>query len=133
MMLRDVMSGDVLTTTSGATVTDAARAMTEREVGSAVVVTDDGELEGIITERDVLRAVAAGRDLGGEVVADWMTSDPITVEADDPPSEVVALMRERGFRHLPVLEQGDLAGIVSMRDLWKFSFLPPEPDGMMMD
>lgn len=130
-MMREVMTADVLTTSPEMSVTEAARAMTERRVGSAVVVDDTG-LVGIITERDVLRAAASGKSLSEETVADWMTPDPITVEADDSPSAAAASMRERGFRHFPVMEEGELAGIVSMRDLWQFSFLPPEPDDMTL-
>jgi CBS domain-containing protein len=130
-MMREVMTADVLTTSPEMSVTEAARAMTERRVGSAVVV-DDTRLVGIITERDVLRAAASGKDLSDEPVATWMTADPITVDVTEPPSEVAAKMRQRGFRHFPVVEEGDLAGIVSMRDLWQFSFLPPEPDDMTL-
>jgi CBS domain-containing protein len=132
MSMDEVMTRDVLTTTPGESITAAARAMDERQVGSACVVDEDGALIGIITERDVMRAAASGRDLSAEPVTEWMTSDPITITPDGLPSQVAATMRERGFRHLPVCESGELVGIVSLRDLWKFSFLPSEPDDMTM-
>lgn len=132
MMLRDLMTTDVLTTGPDTTVAGAATAMTDRHVGSACVVDDDGALVGIITERDVLRAAASGRDLTEEQVTAWMTPDPVTTGPDDVPSEVAATMREGDFRHLPVVEGGELAGIVSMRDLWRASFLPAEPDDMTL-
>ncbi len=131
-MLPDVMTEDVLTVGSDATIADAASAMMGITVGSACVVDADGGLTGIITERDVLRAAASGRDLSGEVVRDWMTADPIVVGPDEPPSQVATTMRERGFRHVPVVDGDELIGIVSMRDLWQFSFLPAEPDDMTM-
>ncbi len=131
MILRDFMTRDVLTTSPDATVVDAARAMSERKVGSACV-TEEGALRGIITERDVLRAAASARDLGREAVTEWMTADPVTVAPDETPSEVARIMREHGFRHMPVCEGGDLVGIVSLRDLWNFAFLPSEPEDMTM-
>ncbi len=132
MMLGDVMTRDVLTTSPDDTVAAAARAMTDREVGSACVLAGSGELRGIITERDVLRAAASGRDLASEPVTEWMTPEPVTAGPGEVPSEIATIMRERGFRHLPVLEGGELAGIVSMRDLWGFVFLPSEPDDMTL-
>lgn len=132
MILRDVMTNDVLTVGPDADVTAAAEAMTDRRVGSACVVDEDGGLLGIITERDVLRAAASGRDLTGESVRDWMTAEVITCDPEQPPSQVAATMREQRFRHVPVCESGQLVGIVSLRDLWQFSFLPSEPEDMTM-
>lgn len=131
MMLRDVMTKDVLTTTPDASVAGAAKAMADRKIGSACVV-DGGELKGIITERDVLRAAASGNDLTKETVATWMTADPITIGPDEVPSEVASVMRERNFRHVPIVEGDDLVGIVSLRDLWGFAFLPQQPDDMTL-
>lgn len=132
VMLRDVMTKDVLTTSPDATVADAARAMTDRKIGSACVVDDQGRLLGIITERDVLRAAGSGRDLVKESVTEWMTPDPITIGPDEMPcSEIANIMMERGFRHLPILDGDELIGIVSMRDVWRFSFLPSEPDDVL--
>jgi CBS domain-containing protein len=132
VMLTDVMTEDVLTVEPDASVADAARAMVDITVGSACVLDAEGRLAGIITERDVMRAAASGDDLGSQTVRDWMTADPVTVGPDEPPSEVANTMRERGFRHVPVVDGGELVGIVSMRDLWQFSFLPAEPDDMTM-
>jgi CBS domain-containing protein len=129
MMLSDMMAAEVLSTSPDTSLVDAARAMTERTVGSAVVL-EGGELAGIITERDILRATASGRDLNAESVSAWMTPDPVVVGPDEPPSEVARIMRERGFRHMPIVSAGALVGIVSLRDLWSFAFLPPEPDDL---
>lgn len=132
MMLRDLMTSDVLTTSADTTIASAARAMTDRRIGSACVVDEDGRLRGIITERDVLRAAASGRPLGDERVTEWMTPDPVTVGPDEVPSDVATVMRERNFRHLPVLEDDEIVGILSMRDLWGYVFLPSEPDDMTL-
>ena len=131
MMLRDIMTRDVLTTGTDVSVAEAARVMVERGIGSACLV-DDAGLRGIITERDVLRAAASGRDLNAEPVTGWMTADPVTITPNELPSRVAAIMAERGFRHLPVVDQGELVGIISMRDVWRFSFLPSEPDDMTL-
>ena len=101
---------------SSATVREAAIRMSERQVG-AVLVTRDGALEGIFTERDLLhRVVAPGRDPNGTRLVEVMTKNPDTIEADGYAIEALSRMSERGYRHLPVLDQGRLVGIVSRRD-----------------
>jgi CBS domain-containing protein len=101
---------------SSATVREAAICMSERQVG-AVLVTRDGALEGIFTERDLLhRVVAPGRDPNGTRLVEVMTKDPDTIEAGDHAIEALSRMSERGYRHLPVLDQGRPVGIVSRRD-----------------
>jgi CBS domain-containing protein len=101
---------------SSATVREAAICMSERQVG-AVLVTRDGALEGIFTERDLLhRVVAPGRDPNGTHLVEVMTKNPDTIEADDYAIQALSRMSERGYRHLPVLDQGRLVGIVSRRD-----------------
>ena len=132
MQLTDVMSADVLTTTSDTMVAQASRLMVERGVGSACVVDEDGRLIGILTERDVLRAAASGLTLTGEKVGEWMTSDPLTVDHDEILSRVAKLMADRNFRHVPIVHDGALEGIVSLRDVWRFAFLPDEPDDLTL-
>jgi CBS domain-containing protein len=101
---------------SSATVREAAICMSERQVG-AVLVTRDGALEGIFTERDLLhRVVAPGRDPNDTHLVEVMTKNPDTIEADGYAIEALSRMSERGYRHLPVLDQGRLVGIVSRRD-----------------
>jgi len=114
--VRDIMSRDIVTVEPSATVAEAATMMGGRGVGSALVL-DGGSPAGIFTERDVLRALASDFDAAYHPVADWMTHDPLTVDADADVAPARALMLERGFRHLPVMEGGTLVGIVSLRDL----------------
>ena len=115
--LRDFMSGgDVLTIEPTVTLSEAARAMRRREVGAAVV-TDGGNLVGIFTERDLLRAIADSRHPDQHRVEAYMTPDPVTLPPDHLPSEAAQIMHDRKFRHIPVVEGGELIGVVSIRDL----------------
>jgi CBS domain-containing protein len=115
--LRDFMtSEDVLTISGEATIGEAARRLSARNVGAAVVLEGDA-VAGIFTERDLLRAIAAGRQPEDSIVRDCMTRDPITLPPDHAPSEAAELMSAGRFRHIPVVEQGRLVGIVSIRDL----------------
>lgn len=95
----------------------AAERMNEFRVGAVCVLEPDGALLGILTERDVLRACAAGVDTHTATVSKWMTPHPVTANASDEAAAALQVMIDRGFRHLPVLGEGGLAGVVSMRDL----------------
>ncbi len=112
------MSIELVTVFPRASVAEAAAIMSARHVGSAIVLDDEeGVLVGIFTERDILRALGSDFDAAAHTVAEWMTKDPATIEADATVSEALDRMLEEGFRHLPVLDTGDLVGIVSLRDL----------------
>jgi CBS domain-containing protein len=114
--LREVMNRTLVSVDPAATLAEAATIMGERRVGSALVL-EDGELAGIFTERDLVRALAAHFDAAGHPVSQWMTRDPVTIGADASLAEARDLMLARGFRHLPVMEQDRLVGVVSIRDL----------------
>src|SRR5713101_4291741 len=114
--LADIMTRDVFTTAPDIPVADVARSMVKGRVGSALVMRSS-MLVGIFTERDVLRAAASGKDLTTSRVADWMTSDPETVDADVDSEDAAELMLSRGFRHLPIVEGNECVGIVSLRDV----------------
>lgn len=99
------------------TVLEAARFMMERNIG-ALPVLRNGELVGIISERDVMnRVVAAGRLPGHTQVAEVMTSNPRSVSPEESVDECLFLMKEFGFRHLPVCHDKQLKGLISLRDL----------------
>jgi CBS domain-containing protein len=123
----DVMSRNLLTVAPEATLVEAASAMTGRSVGAALVVAGD-RLVGILTERDILRAVASG-EIGG-TVADWMTRGPETVDADESAQQAGVVMIHGGFRHLPVLDGGVPVGIVSIRDLMRVALEDVSPRGV---
>jgi CBS domain-containing protein len=114
--LRDVMASDLTTVTPDATVAEAAQLMSVRHVGSALVM-DAGRLVGIFTERDIVRALASDFDAAGHTVGATMTRDPRTLPPDASTSEALDLMLAAGFRHLPVVEAGEVLGVVSLRDL----------------
>ena len=109
------MSRDLLTVEAGLPVVEVARRMVDRNVG-AVLVLEDGRLAGIMTERDLMRAVARGlRD--DAVVGECMTADPDTVAPDDTIEHAAVLMIHGGYRHLPVVDGDDVVGVISIRDL----------------
>ena len=114
--VREVMSPDVATVVSDASVSDAAKVMVKGGFGSVIIV-HGKMLVGILTERDVLRAAAEETDLSAASVEDWMTPDPETAEPDLETEDAAGMMLSRGFRHLPVTQEGDLVGIGSLRDV----------------
>lgn len=99
-----------------ATLEQAADALIRLGIGSLAVV-DNRSLAGIITERDIVRAVSEDADPADEVVGDWMSEAPDTIEPGVDVEEAAAWLLEVGYRHLPVMENDELIGIVSMRDL----------------
>jgi CBS domain-containing protein len=123
----EVMSTTLLTVDATATLTEAAAQMDARGVGAALVMNGD-RLSGILTERDVLRAVATGGVEGTKVGA-WMTHDPDTVGPDERPGHAAALMIHGGFRHLPVLDGDTPVGIISIRDLMRLVIDDEAPKG----
>jgi CBS domain-containing protein len=102
---------------ANSTVLEAARFMMEHNIG-AVPVLREGELAGIFSERDVMnRVVAAGRSPGQTRVSEVMTSNPRAVQADDSIDNCLFIMKEFGFRHLPIVEGKKLMGLISLRDI----------------
>lgn len=99
------------------TVLEAARYMMEYNIG-AVPVLRDGSLVGMLSERDIMnRVVAIGRTPGTTAISEVMTANPRTVSADETIEECLFLMREFGFRHLPIVDGRELKGLVSLRDV----------------
>jgi CBS domain-containing protein len=102
--------------------------MVAKDVGAVLVFDDDG-LCGILTERDVLRAVADGLD-DATLARDRMTAHPETLDADDTTEHAAVLMIHGGFRHLPVIEQGEVVGVLSIRDLMRVVLEDSVPRGV---
>jgi CBS domain-containing protein len=121
------MSRDLLSVGADERIADAARRMVDRGVG-AVLVMDGARLAGILTERDVLRAVAEGR-VDEATVAERMTRHPETVEASESTAHAASLMIHGGFRHLPVTDGGSVIGIISIRDLMRVVLEDSAPRG----
>jgi CBS domain-containing protein len=117
MQVRDGMNEIVVTVGPAHTVREAARRMSARNVGAAVVVDLEQPGPGIFTERDLLRADGAGKDLDAEVVGDHLSANLIYAHADWSLETAAAEMVRGGFRHVVVLEGDDVVGILSMRDI----------------
>jgi CBS domain-containing protein len=115
------MTREVLTVEPSDTIGEAAEKMIDHGVG-AVVVSDFGSIIGILTERDILRAVAYRTHSAEARVRQWMTSDVVTVSSSMEADEAAKLMFERNFRHLPVVDEGRSVGIISLRDLARETF-----------
>jgi len=122
------MSRDLLTVEPDASLQEAVKRMADRGVG-AVVVLDGARLAGILTERDVLKAVAAGVEREA-TVGDRMTRHPETVESYESTDQAAALMIHGGFRHLPVVDGGEVKGMLSIRDLMRVALEDRAPRGV---
>jgi CBS domain-containing protein len=114
--LRDVMSRDLLTVAPEDTLGEAAEKMAGRNVGAALVM-DAGRLVGILTERDLLAAVAGRVQTSEAPVRECMTENPLTVSEATSIERAASIMVTRGFRHLPIVDGERIIGIVSLRDV----------------
>ena len=111
----DAMRHEFITVAPEDTLGEVAERMTAVNVG-AVIVKDFGRMIGILTERDMLKAMAARVHTSEARVRQWMTEDPVTASADADCEEAAQVMLEHGFRHLPVVDDGgNVTGIVSLR------------------
>jgi CBS domain-containing protein len=115
MEIRDLVVRDLVTVGPAHTLAQAAKLMSAKRVGSAIVLTD--EAPGILSERDVLRAVADGVDLGSATVGDYMTWNAIVATSELDTMEAARTMLAHGFRHLVVIDGDHEVGILSIRDL----------------
>ncbi|HYN36311.1 MAG TPA: citrate/2-methylcitrate synthase, partial [Actinomycetota bacterium] len=119
-----LMSSPVVTGTADETIAAAAARMRENKVGSLVIL-DDGKVAGIFTERDNVRFAAEGLYPSKEKVGAWMTANPDTVDSEESVSAAFQSLAEHGYRHIPVVSDGNLEGIVSMRDLMSVARIQP--------
>jgi CBS domain-containing protein len=112
--LREVMRTDYITVEPQDTLGEVAERMVAGKTGSAIVK-DFGRMVGILTERDMLKAMAGRVHTSEARVREWMTADPITASPETTTNEAAQTMLENGFRHLPVMERGGVVGVVSLR------------------
>ena len=124
--VRDLMSHSIVAGDPRQTLVEAALEMRSHRV-SALAVLQDDEIVGIITEHDLLRAIADGRSPRTTHLSEYMTRSPVTVEAGELATRAAATMVKRRVRHLPVTADGALAGFISARDLL---LLEPWPSGL---
>jgi citrate synthase len=128
----DLMTADVLTATPSETIADVSARMGDRKVGSIVVV-DGTRPVGILTERDMIKIAASGTDTSIAKVSEWMTEDPDTIEPDADVDQAFASLNERGYRHMPVVDDGKLVGIVTLRDLVRIAQIRPVEHPSLME
>ena len=114
--VRDVMTTELITVEPSTSVAAAVTVMGMQAVG-AVLAMEKGKLEGIFTERDLVRAMSHDVAASSQPVAQWMTRNPVTVGPEASVEKALEIMLAGNFRHLPVMERESLAGIVSIRDL----------------
>src|SRR6202030_2157117 len=114
--MRAVMKTTLYTVSPTTTLGEAVSLMAQHRVGSTLVM-DGSQLIGIFTERDTVRAISQSHDAPDHEISSWMTRDPKTVSPDLDVDDAMKTMLDSGFRHLPVVERGEVVGMVSMRDL----------------
>ena len=122
MKVADAMTEQVLTITPGRSLREAAQFMTEHNVGAAVIMDPEQPGPGIVTERDLVRSLGQGQSPDQETVGDHLTSNAAFAEGDWSLEDAADAMAKGGFRHLVVVDQGEIRGIISMRDimaLWR--------------
>ncbi len=124
MLVRDLMSAPAVTCTGDTALTDAANLMREHDIGS-VVVLEEAKVIGILTERDLLRAAAAEAEPATERVRMWMTANPDVLGPQEDAGQAWSSLTHHRYRHLPVVEDKDLVGVVSIRDLLGAASLRP--------
>ncbi len=118
----DLMTKDVLTVEPSDTIGEAAEKMQDANVGAVVVVEDMVRIVGIVTERDLMRAVAQRARAAEARVRLWMTENPLTIEPETTVEDAAKIMFDNNFRHLPVVKDGRPLGIVSLRVLARWAF-----------
>jgi CBS domain-containing protein len=116
MLVRDIMKKDVMTTKQDATIKEAASVMSNRHIGSLVVLEKE-KIVGIITERNILKSIADGLDPELTTVEEVMTKNVITIEPDKTIDDAVGLMAQHGIKKLPVVDGSKLVGIITASDI----------------
>jgi CBS domain-containing protein len=120
-ILKSKGSADVVTIRPGASVSEAARLLSERKIGSVVVSPDGARAEGILSERDIVREIGRrGAACLTERVEHMMTAKIVTCTLDDKAEAVLTQMTNGRFRHMPVVENGRMVGIVTLGDVVKY-------------
>ena len=119
MLVRELVGGEVLAVSPDVPIAETARIMKANDIGSLAVTGRDGDLEGIITERDLVAVLAAGVDASRAQTSQWMTEYPDTFGPEMDVIEASEWMLASGYRHIPVVENGLPVGMISIKDvLW---------------
>jgi CBS domain-containing protein len=124
MQVKELYHAEVVTADAGESLVSAARRMVAHGVGSLAIL-EDGELAGIVTERDLTRAIADEADPASTPVGEYLTAQPASTTLDDDADEVALRMLAFGVRHLPTVDHGRVVGMLSARDLLVLTVWPP--------
>jgi CBS domain-containing protein len=116
MLIKDVMNREIVTINTNISLREASKVMCERHIGSLIVVEDE-EIRGILTQTDILRAVAEEKDLDTTIVEDVMNKRVFTIDYEKTIEDAVNLMIEKRIKRLPVTKDGKLAGIITASDI----------------
>ena len=115
--LNDLTKRKCLTVSPDAPIERVISTLTSNSIGALVVQTEQGNVVGIISERDVIHSLAERKSLDGLVVDDIMTRKVVSIEPDSSPTEIMKIMSEKKLRHLPIISENNLIGIVSIGDV----------------
>jgi signal-transduction protein with cAMP-binding, CBS, and nucleotidyltransferase domain len=116
--VREIMTSHPVSLPADASLIEAAQKMRDNDIGDVLIVEPDGRLSGIVTDRDmVVRGIANERDARNTTIADVCSPDLIAVDADDDADRAVQMMRQRAIRRVPVMDDGQLVGMVSIGDM----------------
>ena len=116
MKIRDLHPRMLVTISKADTLASAAKVLMDEDIGALVVYEPEG-LAGVISERDIVRAVADGFDLEETEVCEYMTEAPVVSDEEAPLGDAISKMNESGIRHIVVTSENDVAGMISMRDV----------------
>ena len=120
-ILKSKGTDDVVTVTPGTSVADAARVLSEKRIGSVVVSPDGKRAVGILSERDIVREIGKrGPGCLGETVDDMMTTKIVTCTREDKVEHVLSEMTKGRFRHMPVVDDGEMVGLITLGDVVKY-------------
>lgn len=116
--VREIMTSHPVSLPADASLVEAAKRMRDNDIGDVLIVEADGRLRGIVTDRDmVVRGIADEKEPRGTTLGDICSPDLVAVDADDDTERAVQLMRQRAVRRMPVMDDGQVVGMVSIGDM----------------
>ena len=121
--IRDLMHTPPVVVSANLTLSEAAKVLDDNKVGAAAVLSANGDVVGMVSERDLLHSVGIGHDPASDTVEQVMARDPFTVRADDPVESALDIFRNHRFRHLPVMDDGHVVGILSIRHVVRIAHI----------
>ena len=117
--LKSLTKRPCFTVSSTSSISNVIEKLSQHNIGAVVVTSEENAVEGIISERDIVRHLAKSKVINGLIASDIMTKDVVTVMPSVSSSELMQIMTENKFRHLPIISNGELVGVVSIGDVVK--------------